>query len=406
MSFLLHRHRSVVAQMSIVIAMLLAGALSGSIASASPRIAVDVGSGRVIEHEQAFQRWYPASLTKIMTAYLAFRAVKSGQMSMDTPVTMSVVAAKEPPSKMHFKPGERFALDSAIKYLMVRSANDVAVAIAEAVSGTKEAFVRDMNAAALDLGMRATRFVNPNGLPGKGQYTTARDMAVLAVAIRRDFPEFAHYLGYEGFAIGGRAYTNYNLVIGRFAGADGMKTGYICASGFNQVSSATRKGKTVVSVVLGAKSQGVRADQSAKLLHKALTTTAWGNPTLANLAPYGEGRNKVADISGSICTKKARSARRKGRDKDGKIILKSPYLQPLNRKPRLVQAPAGLSPVTTQVALSRIPVPQPRPGRTLPGKVKTISASAFVAPTPLPTVEAAPLRPTARIPVPVPRPER
>jgi D-alanyl-D-alanine carboxypeptidase len=114
--------------------------------------------------------------------------------------------------------------------------------------------------------MRATRFVNPNGLPGQGQYTTARDMAVLAVAARRNFPEFAHYFGYEGFTTGKQVHTNYNLLIGRFPGADGMKTGFICASGFNQVSSATRNGRTVVSVVLGAPSQEARAEQSAELL--------------------------------------------------------------------------------------------------------------------------------------------
>jgi hypothetical protein len=177
---------------------------------------------------------------------------------------------------MYFKPGERFPLDSALKYLMVKSANDVAVAIAEAVSGTEEAFVQDMNAAARQLGMTSSRFINPNGLPGEGQYSTVRDMAVLAVALRREFPEYAHYFAYEGFSYGGKAYTNYNLLIGRFPDADGMKTGFICASGFNQTSSATRNGKTVVSVVFGAASQEERAEESARLLHKALTTTAWG----------------------------------------------------------------------------------------------------------------------------------
>lgn len=375
-------------------------------ALAAPKISVDVASGRVVEHDDAFQRWYPASLTKVMTAYLAFRAVDSGQMTMQTPVTMSVQAAKEPPSKMYFKPGERFPLDSAIKYLMVKSANDVAVAIAEAVSGTEEAFVKDMNRAALELGMKATRFVNPNGLPGKGQYTTARDMAVLAVAVRKQFPQFAHYFGYEGFSIGTKQHTNYNLLIGRFAGADGMKTGFVCASGFNQVSSATRNGRTVVSVVLGAPSQEVRADMSAALLQKALTTTAWGAPTLTTLEPYGEGRDAVADISGSICTAEARASRYEGRDVEGKMVLRSPHIKPLTREPRLVQAPASLPRTGTEIALSRVPIPLPRPGSVPSDATAPLTASAFGGSTPSgPASAITTPQPDGSIPVPIPRPQ-
>lgn len=379
---------------------MLAG-LYAPAATANPSISVDVGSGRVIAHEDAFQRWYPASLTKIMTAYLAFQAVKSGQMSLQTPVTMSVHAAKEPASKMYFKPGERFPLDSALKYLMVKSANDVAVAIGEAVSGSEEAFVRDMNATARRLGMTATRFVNPNGLPGSGQYTTARDMAVLAVAARRNFPEFAHYFGYEGFVAGSQKHTNYNLLIGRFAGADGMKTGFICASGFNQVSSATRNGKTVISVVLGAPSQEARAERSAELLQQALTTSSAGRPALNALVPYGAGRDAVADISGSICTPEARKARYEGRDVEGKMVLNSPYIRKMTREPRLVQAPAGLAPASFEVALSRIPIPLPRPTGVLSGDSTPVRASAFSASK---AETPSPLGPGVTIPVPVPRP--
>ncbi|MEM5492724.1 D-alanyl-D-alanine carboxypeptidase family protein [Hoeflea sp. AS16] len=396
MSFLLQSRR-----IGAALAVLVLAAATSAGALANPKIAVDVNSGRVIEHEDAFQRWYPASLTKLMTIYVVFNRVRSGQMTMQTPVVMSVHAAKEPPSKMYFRPGERFPLDSALKYLMIKSANDVAVAISEAVSGTEEAFVREMNAAAQKLGMTSTRFINPNGLPGEGQYTTAHDMALLAVALRREFPEFAHYFAYEGFAYGKKSYTNYNLLIGRFPDADGMKTGFICASGFNQVSSATRKGKTVVSVVLGAASQEERAEESARLLHKALTTTAWGGSTLYNLRPYGEGRDRVADISGSICTAEARAARYEGRDVEGKMVLDSPYLVPMTRKPRLVQAPAGLPRASVEVALSRVPIPVPRPGGTLSGQAEPFAASAFTAPAK--AAEVVPLRPS--VPIPVPRPE-
>ena len=388
-------------RLGAALAVLVSVTMSPGNAAANPKIAVDVSSGRVIAHEQAFQRWYPASLTKLMTIYIVFKALKSGQLATDTPVTMSVHAAKEPPSKMYFKPGERFPLDSALKYLMVKSANDIAVAISEAVSGTEEAFVQEMNITARQLGMNSTRFINPNGLPGDGQYTTVRDMALLAVTLRREFPEFAHYFAYEGFATGKKNYTNYNLLIGRFPDADGMKTGFICASGFNQVSSATRKGKTVVSVVFGAPSLEARAEESAELLHKALTTTAWGSSTLQSLAPYGEGRDQVADISGNICTAKARAARFEGRDEDGKMVLNSPYLVPMTREPRLVQAPAGLPRASVEVALSRVPIPMPRPSSTLSGQVEPFAASAFTAPAG--AAEMIPLRPG--VPIPVPRPE-
>lgn len=396
MSLLLQSRR-----LGAALAVLVLAVVSCDGVLANPKIAVDVSSGRVIEHDQAFQRWYPASLTKLMTAYVVFKAVKSGQLAIDTPVTMSVHAAKEPASKMYFKPGERFPLDSALKYLMVKSANDVAVAIGEAVSGTEEAFVREMNAAARQLGMNSSRFVNPNGLPGDGQYTTVRDMALLAVALRREFPEFAHYFAYEGFAYGKKSYTNYNLLIGRFPDADGMKTGFICASGFNQVSSATRNGKTVVSVVFGAPSQEARAEESARLLQKALTTTAWGGASLQTLSPYGDGRDQVADISGDICTAKARAARYEGRDVEGKMVLNSPYLVKMTREPRLVQAPTGLPRASVEVALSRIPIPVPRPGGTLSGQGEPFAASAFTAPAN--AVEMIPLQPG--VPIPVPRPE-
>ena len=373
-------------------------------AAANPMISVDVATGRVIEHEQAFQRWYPASLTKLMTAYVVFSAIRSGQMTMETPIAMSIHASQEPASKMYFKPGERFPLDSALKYLLVKSANDVAMAIGEAVSGSEEAFVKEMNATAVRLGMTATRFINPNGLPGSGQYSTVRDMAVLAVALRREFPQYAQYFGFEGFAMGTSTHTNYNLLIGRFAGADGMKTGFICASGFNQVSSATRNGKTVVSVVFGATSQTSRAEQSAQLLNDALTSQASSGPTLSSLTPYGEGRDEVADISGSICTKAAQSARFEGRDDDGKIVFNSPYLTEMDHEPRLVQAPAGLPAPNMELALSRIPVPMARPSDAPSGQVKPVTASAFAAPAEaVPAAQAMPLR--SSVPIPIPRPE-
>ena len=353
---------------ALVVACLI-GLVGAMPARAAPSIAVDVASGRVISHQDAFQRWYPASLTKLMTIYVTFRALREGRISLDTDITMSSEAASQPASKMYFKPGQRFPLDSALKYLMVKSANDIAVAIAQAVGVSTEAFVSEMNRQALKIGMTSSRFVNPNGLPGEGQYTTARDLALLGVTLRQEFPEYSRYFNLEGFSVYGRGYENFNILIGRFDGANGMKTGYICASGFNQVSSATRNGRTVVAVVLGADGQVARAEKSAELLEKALTTTP-GSDTLLTLAPYGESRDQVKDISDSICSPEARKDRREARDEKGKLVFHSPLIKEFVGKPELVAAPVsepiGSGPATAEEAAlilgtSRIPLPDFKP---------------------------------------------
>ncbi|MBR0554217.1 D-alanyl-D-alanine carboxypeptidase [Ciceribacter sp. L1K23] len=339
-------------------------------ANANPVMLVDVGSGRVLEHEEAFRKWYPASLTKLMSVYTVFRAIRAGEVSTDTIVTMSQRAAAEPASKMYFKPGAKMTLDSALKIMMVKSANDVSVAVAEAVGGSLDGFVARMNAEAARLGMSSSRFINPHGLPGKGQYTTARDLAVLTLALRREFPEYAGYFSLEGITTGKKSYPNYNLLIGRFDGADGMKTGYICASGFNQISSATRNGRTVVSIVLGADSLGARADRSADLLQKGLTTAPSTGVRIDALAPYGEGRETVADVSAQICNPQARQVRSEGRDEAGRMKMFSPYIREMAREPNYVFA--GLLPGTEVVdtkggksggapELANIPIPIPRP---------------------------------------------
>ncbi len=322
---------------------MLAGVMATGAARANPYIVVDVASGQVIEHDEAFRKWYPASLTKLMTAYIAFRALKSGQLSLESPVPVSQRAASAPPSKSFFRAGAQVTMDAALKLLLVKSANDIAVAIAEKVGGSQEAFVAQMNAEAARLGMSSTRFVNPNGLPGKGQYSTARDMAILAVMLKREFPEYASYFALEGVDTGKKTYGNYNMLIGRFDGADGMKTGFICASGFNQVSSATRNGRSVVSVVLGEDSLAGRTERSAELLQKGLTARAAGTP-LGRLAPYGEQGTEAADISADICNPKAAKVRSEGRDDAGRMIIKSPYVREMTRDP--IYSFAGVIPGT------------------------------------------------------------
>ena len=311
-------------------------------ALANPRIVVDVATLKVLDQEQPFRKWYPASLTKLMTAYTTFRAIRAGEVRLDSLVTMSKRAAAQPASKMYYKPGQQLTLDSALKILLVKSANDIAVAIAETVGGTQENFVLRMNAEALRIGMTDSHFINPNGLPGKGQYTTAHDLALLTVMLKREFPEYASYFKIEGIDTGKRKYPNYNMLIGRFDGADGMKTGFICASGFNQVSSATRNGRNIVSVVLGTDSLAARADMSADLLQKAFVSPSAPGPRLDQMRPDADAALDVADITADICSAKGAKVRSESRDEAGRQKLESPYIHEMDHEPAYVFA--GLIP--------------------------------------------------------------
>ncbi|MEZ2131685.1 MULTISPECIES: D-alanyl-D-alanine carboxypeptidase family protein [unclassified Sinorhizobium] len=350
-------------------------------AQANPHILVDVNSGKVLDHEEAFRKWYPASLTKLMTVYTVFRAIKAGQISLDTPVAISKRAAAQPPAKMYFKPGQKLTLDSALKIMLIKSANDVAMAVGEAIGGTQEAFVTRMNAEAQQLGMTDSHFINPNGLPGKGQYTTARDLAILTVALRREFPQYAGYFALEGFTTGTKQVPNINMLIGRFDGADGMKTGFICAAGFNQIASATRNGRTLVSIVLGTDSLAARADASADLLENGFAGKYAGKETLGSLHPYGPGQDQVSDISADICNPKAAQVRSETRDEAGRMKVMSPYIHEMDHPPQFVFAgilqgqdaqpqtkqPQTKQPKTDKLAsadaneIANVPIPLPRP---------------------------------------------
>ena len=331
----------------LAVTLIAAGAMPFS-AMANPRIVVDANSLKVLDQEQAFRKWYPASLTKLMTAYVTFRALRAGEVRLDSLVTMSKRAAAQPASKMYYKPGQQLTLDSALKLLLVKSANDIAVAIAETVGGTQENFVLRMNAEAARLGMQGTHYINPNGLPGKGQYTTAHDLALLTILIKREFPEYASYFRIEGIDTGKRKYPNYNLLIGRFEGADGMKTGFICASGFNQVSSATRNGRTIISVVLGSNSLAERADMTADLIQQGFTSGKASGPRIDQMVPDADAALEVADITADICSAKGAKVRSESRDEVGRMKLQSAYIHEMDHEPNYVFA--GLIPGSEVVA--------------------------------------------------------
>ena len=255
-------------------------ALSAASAQAGPYLLMDADTGRVLAESDAGRPWYPASVTKLMTTYLAFRAMREGRAEPLTLLTVSENAQAQPPSKMGFKAGTTVTLDNAIKMLMVRSANDIAVVVAENLGGSLQAFIQEMNATAGRLGMSGTRFINPHGLPEEHQVTTARDMAVLARALIEEFPEYELYFRIPAIQIGKRIIRNHNRLIDRYPGADGMKTGFICSSGFNVVAAAQRNGKRLIVVVFGSYSAAQRSEDAARLFERGFRRET----TLASVA--------------------------------------------------------------------------------------------------------------------------
>lgn len=344
-------------------------------ALAGPSILFDVKTGQVLEHEDAFKRWYPASLTKLMTAYVAFRAIDAGELTLQSPIKVTKTAAAEPPSKMGYKPGSVMTLDNALKMMLIKSANDIAAAVGENVGGTIPAFAARMNAEARRLGMTGSHFANANGLHDPDNYTTARDLALLVRAIRVEYPQYAPYFAIEGLRAGKARMKSYNLLVGRFDGADGMKTGFVCASGYNLIGSATRSGRTLAAVVLGEVTPQGRADKAADLLAQGFSTVASGSLTVAGLIPYGEGQAVATDMREAACGAKAASERTPIRDKNGKLLLKSPYLKEMGREPELVTVSLGgaTGPVPFAFAAieaknyADVPIPTWRPDMPIPG---------------------------------------
>jgi D-alanyl-D-alanine carboxypeptidase len=270
------------------------------LAHAEAWLVVEADTGKVLEATNATYPWYPASVTKLMTAYVTLKAVKEGRVTLDTLLTVSPVAASQSPAKMGFKPGTQVTVDNALKMMLVRSANDMAVVLAEGVGGSIDGFSALMNQNAQRLGMRQTSYVNPNGLPADGQITSARDLAILARAIIHDLPEYEYFVHIPSIRFGRRVTQNFNKLIGRYPGADGFKTGFICASGYNLVGSATRNGKRLIAVVLGASSGQMRAVRAAQLLERGFANNSllWLRPSLGivdNLVPIDASPPNLRD---------------------------------------------------------------------------------------------------------------
>jgi D-alanyl-D-alanine carboxypeptidase len=280
-------------------------------AEARPKFAsivVDARTGEILSGDDPDGTRYPASLTKMMTLYIVFQDLKSGRIKLSTPLRVSKRAASMAPSKLGLKPGSTITVEQAIKALVIKSANDAAATIGENLAGSESAFANRMTRVARDLGMRRTTFRNASGLPNPGQVTTARDMATLGLRLMRDYPQYYPYFRQTAFSFKGRTIRGHNRLVGRFPGTDGIKTGYINASGFNLVTSTKRGDKRVVGVVLGATSAGRRNAHMMTIIARGLGRADGGN-TIAALAGSSKGAiNPLARKQLAVTTKKQNDA--------------------------------------------------------------------------------------------------
>lgn len=229
-------------------------------------IVLDATTGEVLFARHADSRRYPASLTKMMTLYLTFEALSQGRVKPDDVLTVSSRAASQPPSKLGLPAGQTISLDNAMRATAVRSANDMAVAIAEHIGGSEARFTNMMTLKAEQLGMTQTRYATANGLPDARQLTSARDQAILARALMRDYPQYYHYFGLHDWAYNGRDYRNTNGLLATGRGYDGLKTGYTNASGYNLAATAVRDGRRIITVVMGGRSTASRNAHVAELM--------------------------------------------------------------------------------------------------------------------------------------------
>ncbi|WP_183430129.1 D-alanyl-D-alanine carboxypeptidase family protein [Mesorhizobium sp. RMAD-H1] len=247
-------------------------------------IVVDANTGKTLFSANADATRYPASLTKMMTLYMLFEAMRAGRVNKNTPIPVSAYAAARPPTKLGLKPGQTVRAEDAILGLITRSANDAAAAIGEYLGGSEQRFAQMMTAKARRLGMRNTVFRNASGLPDRAQHTTARDMAILSIALREHFPREFAYFSTRSYVYKGRTIRGHNRLLGKIQGVDGIKTGYTRDSGYNLASSVRLDGRKIVAVVMGGKTGAARDAHMASLIAKYLPRASRGGGSDALIA--------------------------------------------------------------------------------------------------------------------------
>ncbi|GAA5662292.1 serine hydrolase [Brucella sp. RRSP16] len=267
-------------------------------------IVIDANTGKTLFASNADAQRYPASLTKMMTLYMLFEAMQAGRMSKDTRIPVSAYAAARPPTKIGFRPGQSIRAEDAALAMITKSANDVATAVGEYLGGSEERFAQMMTAKARRLGMRNTTFRNASGLPNMAQHTTARDMAILSIALRQHFPNEFSYFSRRSFVFRGQTINGHNRLLGRVEGVDGIKTGYTNASGYNLASSVSLDGRRLVAVVMGGNTGASRDAHMAQLIRKYLPMATRSR----NAAPLVAMRNDAPQVVASVDLPKAKNA--------------------------------------------------------------------------------------------------
>lgn len=310
--------------------LLLCSAISSAHAQTNPRyaaIVLDADSGEVLHSEYADAARYPASLTKMMTLYLLFEAMDNKLLKLDTGMPVSAHAASMPQTNISLKKGDRLRVRDAIPALVVRSANDAAVVVAEALGGTESQFAQMMTRKAKALKMNSTTFRNASGLPNSGQQTTARDLSILSMRLMKDHAKYYHYFSTPSFTYGGRTYHSHNRLIKNYPGTDGMKTGYINASGFN-VATSTKKGNhRLVAVVMGGRTSQSRDVAMAALLDKSFIRAE----QIAKVSPKAAQQARQAAPPGS------------------KIVISSETVRQVTRQETQQTQAATINPPTSQI---------------------------------------------------------
>jgi D-alanyl-D-alanine carboxypeptidase len=269
----------------LLILLMLVGMPFGAARPAvAANIVVDAGTGTVLSAEAPNHLWYPASLTKLMTVYVALSEIEAGRLSFEDKIKVSQHAARQNPVRFGLRSGQVITVRDAINAAIVASANDAAVALAEKIAETETAFAARMTNTAMELGMFRTFFQNASGLPADGQVTTARDLAILATAFLRDFPQHYTLFNQRSVTVGKRSRGTVNSILNAYDGADGMKTGFTCASGYNMVASAERDGRRLIAIVLGSRNGGARTLEMKRLLDVGFSGSAAPTMTLLALA--------------------------------------------------------------------------------------------------------------------------
>jgi D-alanyl-D-alanine carboxypeptidase len=345
-------------------------AAGGGYAPPYAALVVDAKTGKVLHADSPDEIRHPASLTKVMTLYILFEELERGTMTLKTPLKISAEAARQAPSKLGLRPGETIPVEDAIKAVVTKSANDVAVAIGENISGSQAAFAQRMTRQARALGMNSTVYVNSSGLPDPRQVTTARDLVLLGRAIQDNHPNYYGYFSTRNFVWRGQNYGNHNRLVGTVKGVDGIKTGYVRASGFNLLTSANDNNRQIVAVVLGGRSGASRDAKMRELVQANLDKASPGRRTAPLIAAAPMGSEPMPAVA--LMSERASAP-----------------------TPAPVFAAAAPS-------LTFVPHPMPRPAAALPEPVMAaVAAAQPVARVPVPVAAPAPVAALAAEPRPV-----